>query len=531
VTDDTSPDVQSSVSESVSWPRGELTLGLLTAFGVATSVPLSAMAVSLPLGAQPAGPLLFAVATFLLIVLVAYLLRRFAGMWGGFAVASAAAGVVLNGRALGQVPLRIGVRDGLPGLLVSVGIGLIVVLLAFRLRDSQPAQMIFVTFALAPMLLVVPQVLASADLTPNPVVPVVDYSNGAVAGEDVVIILLDGYGRADVLDQLYGFDNAPFLSVLESAGIEVADQAVTNYSMTIAAFSSALSLNLSSPPGQQPTDEAQLGLRTAIRGENSLTATLQSMGYEYWHLESGWDANRCGPTVDVCLRASRYDEMMGAVLAQTALQPVARSLWGDPFTLNGLRVLDRLPSLWDGPEDSPRVIIAHVVLPHPPLYLGPTCELNVDQGSGQLIANRRTSAELVNIRQRLYIDQLRCVNSKIERVVGAIPSSATVVVTADHGPDSGGQITEFPARWIEQDIFERMSILSAYRLPNSCSDVIPDDVTLTQGFRIVVGCLRGSPLEGVVNETFIYPWFPEPSKKFVDEWKTTPVSVPTGLNP
>src|SRR5690606_2778066 len=42
---------------------------------------------------------------------------------------------------------------------------------------------------------------------------------------DIYLLVLDGYGRADVLADMYDFDNTPFLELLTSQGFQVAPQA------------------------------------------------------------------------------------------------------------------------------------------------------------------------------------------------------------------------------------------------------------------------------------------------------------------
>ena len=45
-------------------------------------------------------------------------------------------------------------------------------------------------------------------------------------------MILDGYTRDDVLDEVYGFDNEPFLAGLEDRGFYVARDSYANYPAT-----------------------------------------------------------------------------------------------------------------------------------------------------------------------------------------------------------------------------------------------------------------------------------------------------------
>src|SRR5207244_7041298 len=57
---------------------------------------------------------------------------------------------------------------------------------------------------------------------------------------DIYYIILDGYGRQDVLKDLYGFDNSDFIQFLQSRGFYVADQARANYCSTVPSLASSL---------------------------------------------------------------------------------------------------------------------------------------------------------------------------------------------------------------------------------------------------------------------------------------------------
>ncbi len=59
---------------------------------------------------------------------------------------------------------------------------------------------------------------------------------------DIYYIILDGYGRSDVLQRYYDFDNAEFLEGLRHRGFYVADKSSTNYPYTAHSLSSSLNM-------------------------------------------------------------------------------------------------------------------------------------------------------------------------------------------------------------------------------------------------------------------------------------------------
>jgi hypothetical protein len=57
---------------------------------------------------------------------------------------------------------------------------------------------------------------------------------------DVYYIILDGYGRQDVLQREYGFDNTEFIHALRARGFYVADCSESNYAHTLYSLASSL---------------------------------------------------------------------------------------------------------------------------------------------------------------------------------------------------------------------------------------------------------------------------------------------------
>jgi len=59
---------------------------------------------------------------------------------------------------------------------------------------------------------------------------------------DIYYIILDGYGRADMLQTVHGFDNSMFVDALQQRGFVVASESQTNYPRTLISLSSSLNM-------------------------------------------------------------------------------------------------------------------------------------------------------------------------------------------------------------------------------------------------------------------------------------------------
>jgi hypothetical protein len=83
---------------------------------------------------------------------------------------------------------------------------------------------------------------ASAPVTIQPIDRVPDTISSQEATPDIYYIILDGYGRADMLQALYGFDNSMFVNALEQRGFVVASESQSNYHRTLLSLSSSLNM-------------------------------------------------------------------------------------------------------------------------------------------------------------------------------------------------------------------------------------------------------------------------------------------------
>jgi len=59
---------------------------------------------------------------------------------------------------------------------------------------------------------------------------------------DICYIILDGYGRADMLQSVYGFDNSEFINALEQRGLVVENGSQSYYPRTILSLASSLNM-------------------------------------------------------------------------------------------------------------------------------------------------------------------------------------------------------------------------------------------------------------------------------------------------
>ena len=313
---------------------------------------------------------------------------------------------------------------------------------------------------------------------------------------DVYYIVLDGYGRFDVLGERYGLDLTAFRSELEKRGFVVPSRATSNYPVTTMSIPSALAMDYPLEPGMGLGPDEEQALNRIARGENPVVGFLRGRGYRYVHVESSLPATRCGDAVDVCVSWPPIDDTVLGLLEGTPLAPLLEKQLQRGTVRSKLAVFDRLETLArDGSED-PRFVFAHMLVPHPPLFLRADCEMDLDSRRSGNDVGAPPFREYIAFRMSAYADQVRCVNRLLLELLDAIPTDTVVVVAGDHGPDAGEQLWKPAASWTDEDIEERVPIFHAVRLPERCRSNFPADVSLVNTFRIVFNCVfdTGMPL-------------------------------------
>ena len=462
------------------------------------------LGVNIRRGATALGPVVLCFVVVVLGWTIAAVLKRWIGWSKALLILAGVVGVFYNWGALVRIP-RQQSASWVPGMLVPLLAVVLVATIVVRLRSLMGFRLVALAMSSGSFIVGVPSIVDWLAGEPDPALASEAMQLSVDPAPDVVVLVLDGYGRGDVLDELYHFDNTPFFSFLESAGFTLAEGARANYSMTVASLSSAMSMAYTFPAGSSPTERGEAAMHAAIAGANSFMRSFDESGYEIVYLESGWAGSRCGVIVDTCVHSSLYDELAGVLLNRTPFYAAAAERLGHPFTCNGIRVLDQLPEVISRRAARPRLIFAHSTVPHGPLFLAADCTVDPDSArSGSKVGFGWMEQDQTAERRGYYIEQVQCVNSKVRAMVEALDDDAIVLIIGDHGPDSFGQPGLPPRQWTPDAAWERMSILTAVRAPDHCSDLLYPEITLVNTFRLVLRCL-GADIGFVDDISYVYP--------------------------
>lgn len=320
---------------------------------------------------------------------------------------------------------------------------------------------------------------------------------------DIYYIVLDAYGRSDVLSELYGVDNGAFLRQLEDMGFYIAGESHTNYIQTVFAIPAALNFDYLEPPESEENGQEYF---TGLVRDNRLMQALKRCGYRTVAFESGFSFTN-SLDADVYLSsASPLNELESLLVADSpldfAVQAVKGSAIGHSYVDHRQRVLytfNRLGQL--SRMRGPKVVFAHILSPHPPFVFdrrGRPVEIDRSYSIGD---GDDYEGSIEEYRQG-YAEQVQFVNRKlletVETILRRSPEPPVIILQGDHGPGSG-------LDWGSAErtcLWERTGILNAYYLPHGGEALLYPSISPVNSFRVVLNAYFDAGLELLPDETY-----------------------------
>ncbi len=343
---------------------------------------------------------------------------------------------------------------------------------------------------------------------------------------DIYYIILDSYGRSDVLKKTYGYDNSEFLNELESMGFYVANESTSNYSYTILSVASSLNysylqdLGLGLDSSQSASD--WFALAPLIKN-SQIRRDLSSIGYSMIAFETGFRPT----TVD---NADIYlsPDLQGPFATMSAITPLetmmiqttalkiitdGRTIATElmtPHARHREMILFQLESLKQIPElNQPKFVFAHIMAPHKPYVFGPDGEARTPTEAFTL--GNHDAADSDGTDRKGYVDQVIFIEDQIVDVIREILKESReppiIILQGDHG---------LPLNDVSPS--ERMAILNAYFLPRPARDQLYPEISPVNSFRVVLGSVFGADLPLVEDEGYF--------SRYPDLFDTTRIDVP-----
>lgn len=336
---------------------------------------------------------------------------------------------------------------------------------------------------------------------------------------DIYHIVLDAYGREDMLRDVYRYDNGPFIRFLEEKGFYVAHQSRSNFGHTLLCMSTAMNMdyiqNLVAENPRKPRSE-QYWLKN-----NNVVGFLKSQGYRIIRIDPGWDPIEINgadvrlPKVASYLPTEFLASLMDDSPVKHALlfsshqsakrrkrahhkENLARMV-NDFFGLrhtgaqqhaqginHSFRMLRSVTSY-----PGPKFVYAHFLTPHPPfvfdekdtldvyhpkspgLYMSPTDMWVYTRGKKKIVKDyiRRYP------RQVAYVNKQ--VTASVEKILSENPNSI-ILIHGDHGPGA-----LYNASLAKSHLPERFSILNAYYFPDRRYGALYPSISPVNSYRAI----------------------------------------------
>ncbi len=334
---------------------------------------------------------------------------------------------------------------------------------------------------------------------------------------DIYYIVLDRYGRADQLREIYGFDNAEFLDALRTFGFSIADRSYSNYQRTAHSLSSSLNMDYfdgGEDAGIQATSDLIPIYRRIV--DSRLGDVLTRLGFELHFFGSWWEPTRRNPSADLEVNYRAWPELArvvfensigGQIAARLGLQDL------NPRQLQCRRARKKFSALADTAAqhdpDVPKFVFAHFLVPHPPFVIdGEGNCLDVET-----VANRS--------REQNYVEQVKYANSQVLRFIERIKQSGgpepIIILQADEGPWPKRLVRDEIRRlgadvqyvdWLQTtpaELREKMAILNALYLPGLKQSQISAEITPVNSFRLVLREYFGIDLPALPDRSYVFP--------------------------
>ncbi len=321
---------------------------------------------------------------------------------------------------------------------------------------------------------------------------------------DIYVVVLDEYANSAVLREVFQFDNRTFEDSLRRLGFTLPRLARSNYVHTLLSLPSLLNFShltrVAVEVGSRSTDAT---LPNYLLEYNRTAAFLRQQGYRYLFFPSQWwPSTSRSRTADWEFQVWRGfnlgRETTRSDLRRSFLSTTAFDFFHPGFhwdadhvrrTLLGLEQVARLPE--------PTFAFAHLVSPHSPYVFTADCRLappTVPRGRAE--------------RQRVYTDQLQCLNRLLLQTVTAILRESTpqpiIVLQGDHGTNllryssapSAQAVTAAQAR-------ERLGAFGAYYMPAGGAGLFADTVTIVNVFQKVLSHYFGAQVQPAADELYV----------------------------
>jgi len=327
---------------------------------------------------------------------------------------------------------------------------------------------------------------------------------------DIFYIILDGFGRQDVLLKDVGLDDSEFIDGLRKRGFYVGADSRSNYCQTELSLTSSLNMGFLPDviPNFDPKEQSRSILDDLI-DRNRVSRTLREYGYGYVGVTSGFPGVH-PKSADLIIDGPHGSSLFLAALMLRTPIPSNSSGLGSAFDNRRANLTSAISTIGQlGRQGSrPRFIFAHVLAPHPPFVFGPNGEhirphrmYTIVDGS-HFMQNGGTPQEYA----QGYAGQAKTIGRMILAAVDDVlkqeRTPPIIVIQGDHGPKMHLDQDELA----KTDVQEVFPILNAYLVPDQVKKELYPGISPVNSFRAIFRALFGENLPNLPDRSWYSNW-------------------------
>jgi len=331
---------------------------------------------------------------------------------------------------------------------------------------------------------------------------------------DIYYIILDGYTRSDVLQDVYGYDNGAFIEALEERSFYIGEQSRSNYVWTMLSLTSSLNMSyLDVVADKIGSESAYTYPLYELNQQNRVRSFLKEAGYrtaavstdypytDWQDAEEYFYPYKTNPSeierfyLSMTFLGAFYD-------AEFSFTGKLRNLLPIPsYSTRRDRIFYAFDSISDLVDvEGPKFVFVHILAPHPPFV--------VDKYGQPLEAKRPYSptdglgtSRSVKDYQQAYIEQLQFINQETLKAIDLILADSdmpkVILLQSDHG---GGSLLSESVD--ASCLLERTSILNAYYFSNGNTGTLYPSISPVNSFRVILNEYFGTKYHMLPDITY-----------------------------
>ena len=334
---------------------------------------------------------------------------------------------------------------------------------------------------------------------------------------DIYYIILDAYGRDDILQTVYDFDNSNFVNALKAKGFYVAEAASSNYIQTMLSLSSSLNMDYIQSLKANGAEIENRSDLISILENSQVRAVLAKNGYRtvsfrndykatITNAETYYDDTGSGLAPVTAFESILIDHTMARVLSYLpAFHKAFVEMTYDThrhYILSTFARMQEIPSL-----EGDYFVYAHIIAPHPPFVFDengaalPHNEPFKFADANHFIKNHSRKSYITGYRQQIqYINAL--VLETVDNLLTRSKPAPIIIIQGDHGPGAylhwGSLDHTLPA--------ERFSILNAYYFPGQGYSSLYPSISPINSFRVLFNQFFHGDYALLPDRHYYSPW-------------------------